>query len=186
MTLCIVGSKNPVKINAAEQALTQALQCAVEAQGQSVASGVAEQPMTEAETRLGAINRVNACIEANPEVADQAWFVAIEGGVDNFADGPATFAFVVIYHQGRWSVGRSANLPLPPSIYAALQTGEELGPVMDKTFGTSNIKQQGGAIGLLTNHLATRQSVYELALLLAMARFNFPALYQQEINAAVC
>ncbi|HCB17561.1 MAG TPA: non-canonical purine NTP phosphatase, partial [Alteromonas sp.] len=40
-----------------------------------------------------------------------------------------------------------------------------------------NIKQKGGAIGLLTNHLATRQSVYELAIILTMAKFNFLPLY---------
>ena len=74
-------------------------------------------------------------------------------------------------------MGRSANLPLPETVYASLTAGEELGDVMDKLFDTHNIKQKGGAIGLLTNHLATRQSVYELAIILTMAKFNFLPLY---------
>ena len=179
MTICIVGSRNPVKLNAARTALSMSLSMpALEAIGVNVPSGVPEQPMTSAETREGAINRVKACVaNADEQSRQQDWFVAIEGGVDEFEDGPATFAYVVIYHRDKWSVGRSANLPLPPSIYAALKAGEELGPVMDRTFDTDNIKQKGGAIGLLTNHLATRQSVYEMALLLAMAKFNFADLY---------
>ncbi len=179
MTVCIVGSKNPVKLNAARQALSLSLELpALEAIGMNVPSGVPEQPMNTAETRLGAINRVKACLaEADEMSREQDWFIAIEGGVDMFDDGPATFAFVAIYHQSQWSVGRSANLPLPSSVFSALQAGEELGPLMDKLFNTDNIKQKGGAIGLLTNHLATRQSVYELAILLAMAKFNHPTLF---------
>ena len=75
------------------------------------------------------------------------------------------------------SIGRSCNLPLPPVIYQALEKGEELGHVMDRLFKTDNIKQKGGAIGLLTNGLATRESVYRQATLLAMAPFIHPDLY---------
>ena len=171
----VVGSKNPVKINATHVALQQVLEAGddFEVIGVDAPSLVADQPMTEAETRLGAVNRVKACLaeyKAN-------WYVAIEGGVDKFTDGPATFAYVTICNGEHWSVGRSANLPLPETVYASLTAGEELGDVMDKLFDTHNIKQKGGAIGLLTNHLATRQSVYELAIILTMAKFNFLPLY---------
>ena len=182
MTVCVVGSKNPVKMNAAKEALSMSLRMPELAViGQDVPSGVPEQPMTTAQTREGAINRVKACVANADEKARQDnWFIAIEGGVDLFDDGPATFAHVAIYHQGIWSVGRSANLPLPRRVHQALLDGGELGPVMDAMFDTTNIKQKGGAIGLLTNHLATRQSVYEQAILLAMARFNHPQLYEED------
>lgn len=173
----IVGSKNPVKVNAAQIAMNQVLGNISEQDvlGMHAPSLVAEQPMTEAETRLGAVNRVKACMQA--EKAD--WYIAIEGGVDNFEDGPATFAYVAICNGDQWSVGRSANLPLPNSVYQALVNGEELGPVMDRTFNTVNVKQKGGAIGLLTNNLATRQSVYELAVILAMSPFNHTTLFSK-------
>jgi inosine/xanthosine triphosphatase len=171
----VVGSRNPVKVNASRVALQQVLGAEQELVviGVDAPSLVADQPMTEAETRLGAVNRVKACLAAHQ--AD--WYVAIEGGVDNFADGPATFAYVAICNGEQWSVGRSANLPLPGSVYDSLAAGEELGTVMDKLFDTQNIKQKGGAIGLLTHHLATRQSVYELAIILTMAKFNFLPLF---------
>jgi inosine/xanthosine triphosphatase len=172
-----VGSLNPVKINAALETLSDTLDEAFEVEGISVPSGVSDQPMTEEETRAGAINRVKNLLALHDSLEGDAWYVAIEGGVDVFEDGPATFAYVVIYHQGHWSVGRSANLPLPVSVYQALQRGQELGDVMDALFGTQNVKQKGGAIGLLTHNHATRQSVYNVALTLAMAKFHYPDLY---------
>jgi len=172
-----VGSRNPVKINAAHVTLSVTLDQDFDVQGIAVASGVSDQPMSEDETRLGAVNRVNALLDLHAGGESNAWYVAIEGGVDVFEDGPATFAYVVIYNNGRMSVGRSANLPLPVSVYQSLQRGEELGPVMDALFKTNNVKQKGGAIGLLTLNHADRQSVYEVALTLAMAKFHFPDLY---------
>lgn len=172
-----VGSQNPVKVNAALNTLCDTLEQDFSAEAMSVPSGVPSQPMSEDETRFGAINRVEAMLELHDGGEQNAWYVAIEGGVDVFEDGPATFAYVAIYHQGHWSVGRSASLPLPVSVYQALQRGEELGMVMDKLFNTVNIKQKGGAIGLLTHNHASRQSVYEVALTLAMAKFHFPDLY---------
>ena len=48
---------------------------------------------------------------------------------------------------------------------------------MDRLFKTNNIKHKGGAIGLLTNGLETRESNYTQALILAMAPFLNPELY---------
>ncbi|MCO7188647.1 MULTISPECIES: inosine/xanthosine triphosphatase [unclassified Pseudoalteromonas] len=170
----LVGSKNPVKVNAARQIFTQYypdhdIQC----EGLHAPSGVADQPLGEPDTLLGAQNRVHHLVDHH--TAD--YYCAMEGGAHQFAYGPATFAFVVISDGLKESVGRSANLPLPQRIYDALLGGEELGHVMDRMFDTDNIKQKGGAIGLLTNHLATRESAYTQALLLAMAPFNHAELY---------
>ena len=141
----------------------------------SAPSGVPDQPMTADETRLGAVNRVEYC-KAHGK-AD--FYVAMEGGVDEFEYGPCTFAYVVVASADRISVGRSAILPLPQQIFQALKQGEELGPVMDRLFNTDNIKQKGGAIGLLTNGLETRGSNYYQAMILAMAPFLHPNLYDK-------
>lgn len=175
MRKIVVGSKNPVKINAAKTAICDILALdSVECIGIDAPSGVPEQPMTTDETKRGAINRVKYC-QSNTQ---GDFYLAIEGGVDLFEHGPATFAFVAIANQTQTSIGRSCNLPLPPAVYQALADGQELGHVMDRLFNTKNVKQKGGAIGLLTNGLATRESVYRQAVLLAMAPFVFPDLYQ--------
>lgn len=172
----IVGSRNPVKINAVTAALTTLFaDNIIECQGMDAPSGVADQPMTAADTREGAINRVKYCQQHHQ--AD--FYVAMEGGVDNFEYGPATFAYVVIANNSSKSIGRSAMLPLPPLVYRALLAGEELGQVMDRLFNTNNIKQKGGAIALLTNDRATRESIYTQALILAMAPFIHPALFER-------
>ncbi|MCG9759361.1 MULTISPECIES: inosine/xanthosine triphosphatase [Pseudoalteromonas] len=170
----LVGSKNPVKINAAKTIFAQYFPNAkIDCQGISAPSLVADQPLGEQATREGAENRVTYLQQHHQ--AD--FYCAMEGGAAKFEYGAATFAYVVIADNRRRSVGRSCNLPLPASVYTRLEQGEELGHVMDDLFNTTNIKQQGGAIGLLTNHLATRESSYTQALLLAMAPFNHPEMY---------
>jgi inosine/xanthosine triphosphatase len=176
-----VGSTNPVKVNAAKQAFSQVFpNHIIHCEEMHAPSGVADQPMTEADTRLGAQNRARYCFEqhcfAGNGSQDMDFFVAMEGGVDKFEEGAATFAYVAIVNSdGHLMTGRSANLPLPSKVYAHLQAGKELGVVMDALFNTNNIRQKGGAIGLLTNHAATRESVYTQALVLALA----PALHPQ-------
>ena len=170
----IVGSKNPVKVGAAKEALSTLFpEVTIECEGVHAPSLVADQPMTEAETQAGAVNRVKYCMENYQ--AD--YFLAMEGGVDLFDHGPATFAHIAIAHNQQVSVGRSALLPLPMQVYQALTQGEELGNVMDSMFNTVNIKQQGGAIAILTHGHATRQSIYTQAIILAMAPMLNPELF---------
>ena len=172
--LVYVGSKNPVKIGAAQRALSQWFESShIDAIGMSVSSGVAEQPMSESETRLGAVNRVRKChAELLEKELPFDWIMAFEGGVDRFEDGPATFAYVAISNGKQIAMGRSANLALPHAVYAELLKGKELGDVIDAYFNTRNIKQKGGAISVLTKGLATRQSVYVTATLMTMSRFD--------------
>ena len=171
-----VGSTNPVKVNAARQAFSQVFpNHIIHCEEMHAPSGVANQPMTEAETRLGAQNRVRYCFESSAN-QHMDFFVAMEGGVDQFEEGAATYAYVAILNsEERLMTGRSANLPLPNKVYQRLLGNDELGNVMDELFNTDNIRQKGGAIGLFTNHAATRESVYTQALVLALA----PALHPE-------
>ncbi|WP_404342543.1 inosine/xanthosine triphosphatase [Pseudoalteromonas mariniglutinosa] len=172
----IVGSRNPVKINAAKHIFSLFFtEHNIDCQGIDAPSGVPAQPIGEEQTRLGAENRVSYC----QQHYEADFYVAMEGGAEQFSYGAATFAFVVIANSEQSSIGRSSNLPLPQTMYNALLTGQELGDIMDQAFNTQNIKQRGGAIGLLTNNHATRESTYTQALTLAMAPFLYPELFQQ-------
>ena len=176
MLKIVVGSQNPVKLNAARSAFSQVFpDDKIICVQSSAPSGVAEQPMTSQDTREGAINRVRYC----QQHFDADFYLAIEGGVDYFDDGPATFAYIVIANKQTLSVGRSANLPLPMVVYESLKGGEELGQVMDNLFKTDNVKQKQGAIGLLTHGQATRESIYTQAAILALAPFLNTDLYNQ-------
>ncbi|MCF2947476.1 inosine/xanthosine triphosphatase [Paraglaciecola aquimarina] len=174
MIKVIVGSTNPVKVNAAKQAITNIYpNNQIECLGINAPSLVPDQPMNSQETKQGALNRIDYCQKQSK--AD--FYLAIEGGVDLFEHGPATFAYIAITDGTHTSIGRSSMLPLPPKIFQALQLGEELGLAMDRLFNTHNIKQKQGAIGLLTNGLATRESIYTQACILAMAPFINPDLF---------
>lgn len=167
----VVASANPAKIRAVHDGFVQVfkgktLQCC----GQNTNSGVSAQPMTSEETLQGALNRLQTVAAAAPGAN---YYVAIEAGLD----GDCSFAWIVISHQGRISKTRSASLPLPPAALMALQQGEELGNVIDLMFTQHNIKQQGGAIAMLTNNLLTRSNVYQQAIILAMIPFIQPQLF---------
>ncbi|MBY5992983.1 inosine/xanthosine triphosphatase [Ferrimonas balearica] len=170
-----VASHNPVKIRAAEDALGRAFPAhRWTSRPHAVPSGVAEQPMSEAETRQGALNRLAALKRADPQ-AD--FHVAFEGGYDRLEGVPVTFAYVAVCHGERTQVGRSGALPLPPQVATALEAGGELGPVMDALFNQHNIKQRGGAIGVLTGGLLDRAGFYRDTLTLLLAPYLFPHLY---------
>ncbi|NOH98919.1 inosine/xanthosine triphosphatase [Vibrio sp. 99-70-13A1] len=173
MKSVVIASLNPAKINAVKSAFQSAFPNEdFTFTGVSVESGVADQPMTNDETYLGAENRVRNSELTQPG-AD--FYVGLEAGIE----GSVTFAWMIIESQKQRGESRSASLMLPPAVLNKLEHANELGDVMDEVFGTNNIKQQGGAIGLLTHNQLSRSSVYHQALILALIPFmnpeHFPA-----------
>lgn len=166
----VVTSFNPVKIAAVRQAfLSQFPLCEAKIIPVRVDSGVADQPMTDGETRQGARNRV---ANARLKIPDADYWVGLEGGLDFFDQQLMAFAWMVVASfDNRNSETRSATLPLPPEIQALVAAGWELGEANDRVFSTLNSKQAGGAYGLLTGGLITRESIYTQTLVLALIPF---------------
>ena len=166
----IVTSHNPVKIMAVKEAFAvQFPGREVEIEALSVDSGVAEQPMSDAETRQGALNRVR---NARNEAPDADFWVGLEGGLDFFDGKLMAFAWMAVSDRhGRDSTTRTVTLPLPPEVQALVVEGLELGEANDRVFSTLNSKQGGGAFGLLTDGLMTREGVYTQTLILALIPF---------------
>ena len=168
MKSVIIASLNPAKINAVKSAFLSAFpDTELDFKGISVPSGVADQPMSNDETYQGAVNRVHNATQAQP---DADFYVGLESGIE----GKVTFAWMVVEANGQRGESRSASLMLPPVVLDKLQHANELGDVMDEVFGTDNIKQKGGAIGLLTHNQLSRSSVYSQALILALIPFVNP------------
>ncbi|CAH0541102.1 inosine/xanthosine triphosphatase [Vibrio marisflavi] len=166
MKTVIITSLNPAKIRAVESAFREVFpHQEFNFEGIKVASEVADQPMTNTETKQGALNRIR---NAKKISGSADYFVGIEAGIDS----GVTFAWMVIESATIRGESRSASLMLPPVVLEKLKTANELGDVMDDVFGTENIKQKGGAISLLTNNLLTRSSVYHQALILALIPFS--------------
>lgn len=166
----IITSLNPAKITAVKAAFCDVFpNQEMLFSGISVTSDVSDQPMSNQETLSGARNRIKNA----QKLVEGDFYVGIEAGVDCFD----TFAWVVISSANQTGESRSATVPLPPTAVRALRSGKELGDVMDEMFNQTNIKQQGGAIAMLTGHLLTRSSVYHQALILALIPFIHPSLY---------
>lgn len=163
----VVASRNPVKVGATEQAFATLFPDAtLEMLPVSVASGVSDQPSSDDETRQGARNRVTAAREAEP---GGHYWVGLEGGVEVIDEQLMAFAWMAVMGEnGRIGEARSTTLPLPPAVKQLVDAGMELGEANDKVFATVNSKQAGGAYGLLTDGLYTREGIYTQTLIIAL------------------
>ncbi|EMR04085.1 inosine/xanthosine triphosphatase [Cesiribacter andamanensis] len=172
----IVASTNPVKVAAAVEGFRQLFpELDVTALPLSVASEVADQPMTDAETLQGALNRVANAALAKPE-AD--YWIGLEGGVAPLGEELAAFAWIVVRSKTGLGKARTGTFFLPPAVSELVLQGIELGTADDMIFGSKNSKQAGGAIGLLSQNAITRKQLYQQAVVLALLPFKNPALYK--------
>lgn len=174
MIRIIVASKNPVKIEAVRDGLKPFLNDDFEITGVSVPSGVSDQPMSDAETLTGAVNRVKA---ARVQFPSCDYYVGLEGGVEETDSGLMAFAWMVISNGKTIGKARTASFFLPPKVAQLVHAGMELGHADDVVFAKSNSKQQNGAVGLLSNDVITRKSLYQPAVQMAFIPFLNPELY---------
>lgn len=166
----VVASLNPAKVGAVESAFElQFPRANIEAVSVGVDSGVSDQPRSDEETRRGARNRARRARERQPG-AD--FWVGLEGGIETIDDHLMAFAWMAVLGPGgRESEARTVTLPLPPAVRALVDRGMELGDANDRVFSTVNSKHRGGAFGLLTNGICTREGVYTEALVVALVPF---------------
>ena len=170
----LVASKNPVKVNAVEEAFKICFSEPFEIEGMSTNSGVSDQPRSDGETLTGAKNRVANLIEKEPG-AD--FYVGIEGGIDVVDDRLQAFAWIAVSDGEKQSLGRTGSFELPPEVAALIYEGMELGDADDQVFNKKNSKQQNGAVGLLTQNRLTRQKLYQHGIVLAFIPFMNQVLY---------
>jgi inosine/xanthosine triphosphatase len=173
--LIIVGSKNPVKISCTEVAFTEAFNQGFIVNGVNVSSMVADQPIGDEETFLGAKNRAVNSKSVFPE-AD--YWVGIEGGVARDKLGMSAFAWIYIEDKaGRSGWSKTGSFYLPKAIADLVDSGMELGTADDQFFSKENSKQSGGSVGILTNGVLDRSTYYQQAIVLALIPFLSKKLF---------
>ncbi|MDO8623837.1 MAG: inosine/xanthosine triphosphatase [bacterium] len=167
----VIASTNPVKINATKEAFRLMLpELVFEFVAVSAGSGVSDQPMTDAETFMGALNRVDNAKKQNP---DADFWVGIEGGLERKGSELEAFAWVVVENkEGMIGKGRTATFFLPPAIVQKIDEGMELGHASDAVFKSTNSKHNKGAIGLLTGGIIDRTKYYIDPAVLALIPFK--------------
>ena len=174
----IVGSQNPAKLEAVRAAAASFFpEVSFEVQAVIASSGVSPQPMSDAETLLGATNRAKAAREIEP---DADFWLGIEGGLQPIPDEPASYlsyCWVVVLSRQRAGRARSASYELPKVICDLIRQGMELGDADDLIFGVSGSKCDSGGVGLLTEGRVTRSQFYAEAVKLALIPFVKPDLF---------
>lgn len=150
----IIGSKNPAKIHAVEEAFGYVNN---EFISLDVPSGVSAQPFSDHETITGAINRAKeALLIGNGEVG-----IGLEGGVQQTEHGLFLCNWgALVTEKNPPIVSGGARILLPDEIASRLLKGEELGPVMDEYARKSNVRKNEGAIGIFTNGLVNRSEMF--------------------------
>jgi inosine/xanthosine triphosphatase len=120
----VVASSNPIKLRAAENGFRRMFPTiTMNVLSAMVASGVRAQPLSDAETLGGALQRVENAVALVP---DADYWVGIEGGIEDLGVDMIAFAWVVVrsrqllgkgrtgtffFRQGRGPV-RSGNCPV--------------------------------------------------------------------------
>ncbi len=190
----VVGSKNPVKVGAVEEAFRKYWpDC--EVVGVDVASGVAAQPMSERETMNGARQRAYAALKSD---AQAEYGVGLEGGVTEFDPTNPNWtglrggkgklfecAWVcvvknspipnsqILKSETNEGLGGGLYFELPEKIAVRIKKGEELGPIMEELM-KFDVKRTKGAIGVFTKGELDRKGAYVQIVLQALIKFVSP------------
>ncbi len=171
-----VGSINPVKLNATTVAASETWP-EVSVIAYEVDSQVSDQPMTDEETKTGAINRARAVLRKG--LADQksdvseVLGVGLEGGVliDKKGEMWTTIWAVVIDKDNELFVANGARFPVPKLIADRVKQGEEMGPVMASFFNGRPVKKQEGMIGVVTKGFVDRTEEYTAIIKMALGQW---------------
>jgi len=164
----LVGSKNPTKTNAVEKAFGVFFKKnKIIVKGKEAHSGVSDQPMSEQETKKGALTRLRYLEKKYS--AD--FYVGIEGGVD-YDDGTmVAFAWVYTSNRILFGKGKTSLFQILKEIQSLIEGGMELGEADDIVFKRKNSKSKDGAVGILTNKNITRTNYYKNAVVMSLIPF---------------
>lgn len=168
-----IGSKNPVKIKAVEEAMLKTIGNVLVV-GVDVESGVSEQPIGFKETCRGAINRAKNAMEKNPAL----YSIGIEAGlvelcsdteVGSLQEGKYMDIHVCVVYDGlNFTVGTSQGFQLPKELVKEMKKGIECSSVAEKIYGIEDIGQKNGVIGYLTDDNIKRIDLCRDAVIMAM------------------
>lgn len=171
----VVGSTNPVKIEAVKQAFDKVFpEKKWQVVGIEVLSGVPNQPMSDLESIKGARNRAkNALKKVKADFG-----VGLEGGLQQV--GKCWFDcgwIVVLDKKGTEGIGSTIKMETPKKLMELIKKGMELGEANDVLFRTVNSKQAEGHFGLMTKNAITRTSGYKSGVIAALSHFVHPKLF---------
>ena len=94
--------------------------------------------------------------------------MGLEGGIYTNEYGIFLTAYAVITSKStKLGIGTAPALKLPSEWVLSMDKSFELGTYVDQLTGQTNVKQNKGAIGILTNNVKTRQDSLASAVIFA-------------------
>ncbi|MDG4808856.1 inosine/xanthosine triphosphatase [Micromonospora sp. WMMD1120] len=159
-----VGSRNPVKLAAVEQAFPLLLDRLIVTRPVDVPTAPT-QPLSDQETLAGARHRAERAHVALPS-AD--FWVGIEGGVDSVEGTLMAIGWVVVRHQDVTGISRTASFELPEQVAVRIRQGAAMGDL--SSLAHADRPPVTGLVGALTVDRITRESLYVQPLMLALMR----------------
>lgn len=148
----VIGSENPAKIRAVQDVFSNQ-----EVSGIDVSSNVSAQPFSDVETRQGAINRAIQCVEKESCHIG----IGLEGGVMNVDDQLFLCNWgALVTNEKEIFTASGARIPLPWEFDKELQSGTELGDIMDGYTHQLDVRKNEGAIGIFTNGYVSRKEMF--------------------------
>ena len=175
----IVGSKNPAKLDAVREIIAHyPILHGAEIDGVAAASGVSEQPITQEETVLGAMNRARAAWNEGVRYS-----IGLESGltpVPYTKSGYMDFTACAIFDGETIHLGFSAAFEYPVAFTKRIfENGEDVNSA-SKALGFTSDPKIGyaeGMVGILTKNRLNRKSQAGQAVTMALIHLENPEWY---------
>lgn len=164
----VVGTGNPVKVQAAEEALRARRDGESRVRGVEVETGVPEQPRDGGETTQGAVGRA---VRALARDANADWGVGVEAGlveVPGWGDPFDVQVCAIVDRGGRVSLGQGPGFAYPRDILEAVEAGATVGEAVSEAAGIPEVGRKEGAIGVLSGGAMDRTRLTEAGVLMAL------------------
>ena len=182
--IIVIASKNPVKVEATKAAFLRVFGADFSNFNfieKSVDSGVAHTPLSQGETKQGALNRLNHIQES---FLGADYFVAIEGGFYQKQVGENFWQTGTVLVSGKFPLHAKMEVSviefmLPDELSKKIGDGQGAGSAADELQGTTNSKQRGGITGYVSNGLVSRYDAYFHPLVIAFSQLkNYELRYR--------
>jgi len=161
----VVGSQNPVKLNATRNILEE-IYGEIDISSKDVDSGVPDQPFGLDQTIKGAINRAKNSYSVDVDLS-----IGIESGLmetPNTLTGYIDLQWCAIFDGEKVTLGVSSGFEYPMEVVKEVLSGFEVGDVMDRITGVTNLGTKKGAVSHLSRDMLNRTENTEQCILTAM------------------
>lgn len=168
----VLGSLNKAKQRAVEKCFPNDHVIA-----KHVDSGVSKQPLSDHETREGAIHRAQLAQKFSPTSIG----IGLEGGVMLIEGEPYLCNWgALVATGGTVFTAAGARIKLPNTFTSKLEKGLELSDIMDDYVNKKHIRHHEGAIGIFTNGQIMRSDMFVHVIKLLKGQMEYSHVFKNE------